>query len=198
MKNRVRVLTLVVAFVLASSVPAVRLHAQGLGLKGIEPRAGFVNVTDDIGSTFLLGIATDLGEIVPSLDLQGSVDFWTKSYDFGAFGAQSEWRLTDIAVQGGVRYDFPVEGTVAPFAFSDLGLHIARASGEVSYFNPWTSQTVTEDESNTELEFGIQFGAGTEVEVNSGMSFVARAGYSVNGAADYLFITGGLKFLRGR
>lgn len=176
----------ILAVVAASTVGIGTVCAQGIGLAGIEARAGFVIPEDPIDNTFLLGVTADLGELRPALHLEGGLDFWTKSYDIGMY----DWRFTNIGVLAGVRYDFPVEGTFTPFGFGGLGLHIARASGE--FTDPRTGGT--QDQSDTEIEFGAHFGAGAEFEMSSGMGLVARFGYNVNGGADYLFVTGGLKF----
>ena len=173
-------------------------EATTIGPRGLEVNAGLVSPEDDIGSTFILGALMDLGEIVPSLALEGGVDFWTKSYDFGMYGSTSEFRYTNIGILGGVRYDFPVPGTITPFGFGALGLHVARASGEYSYTDPFSGTMMTEDNSATEMEFGIRFGGGAAVAVSPGVDFVARLGYDINGGANYFFVTGGARFGLGQ
>ncbi|MCK4548308.1 MAG: outer membrane beta-barrel protein [Candidatus Eisenbacteria sp.] len=192
MRNTLRLSTILFA-VLAVSFSFAGAADAAIGYNGIEAKAGLANGENSIGTALLLGATVDLGEIAPGIGLEGSVDFWTKGYDIGGFGGSSEWRFTNIAFIGGARYNFPGSG-LAPFAFGGLGLHIARASGEFSYFDPMSGQTVTNDSSNTDMEFGMQFGAGAEFGVTPLLKAVARVGYNINGGADYFFLTGGIRF----
>lgn len=180
-----------------SSLSYSPADAADIGLKEIEARGGYANGEDDIGGTFLLGVNADLGQVAPSLSLEAGADFWTKSYDMGLFGSEAEWRYTNVGILAGLRYDFPIEGAVSPFVFAGLGLHVARSSGEMSYMD-LTGQTVTEDDSETEMELGAYFGGGTEIEIKPNLNFVGRVGFDVNGGADYFFVTGGVAFPIGQ
>jgi hypothetical protein len=170
--------------------------AIALGLRSIEVNGGFVSIEDDIGSTFTVGAIANLGYLMPNLSLETGVDFWTKSYDIGFLGENAEWTYTNIGILGGVRYDFPVSSPILPFAFGGLGLHVARVSGETSFHIGGVDYS--EDASDNSMEFGARFGGGIEYGLSEKMDFIARAGYDINGGANYFFVTGGVQFGVGK
>jgi len=184
---------------LTTTVFAVGLSgvAQGaMGLFAIEPRLGYVNPESDMGGTFMLAVTGDLGTLSDQLRFEGTIDFWKKSYDMGGFGGSSEWSYTNIGFIGCARYDFPTEGTTKPFGFAGVGLHMAKASGETSYRDPISGQTVTDSASDSSMEFGFQLGGGVELPMGSN-NFVGRVGMDFNGGADYMFFTVGLRLPMG-
>jgi len=178
---------LIAALICVSSV-----SASEIALEGIEARLGFISIGEtDAGSTFGIGATADLGMLSETLGLEGGIDFWSKSYDVGLF----EWSWTNISFNCNVRYDFGSNGdsSIFPYAFGGLGLNYQKASWD----NPQGVGVLgSYDASN--MEFGINAGAAVEFGKGDGMIPVARAGYSTNGGADYLFISGGIKFPMGK
>lgn len=177
--------------------------AAEMGLQAIEGRVGFVSPENDIGSTFLLGAAADLGTLTPEIRLEGGIEFWRKSYDLAwGYSADQEVSLTNIAFQLGGRYDIQSGGNFLPFAFAGLGLHMFRGSYSCSdcvpVYNGFTISGYEDyDESESEMEVGFYLGAGGEFGSGSGMRPTARVGYNINGGADYFFVMGGLRFPMG-
>lgn len=166
-------------------IGALSAPALAGGITAWEPRVGFVNIEGDIGSTFILALTAHGGELSPNLFWEGTIDFWTKGYDITYY----EWTWTNIGVIGGLRYEFPTDGGIVPFAFGGLGMHYAKWSwdytGQTTGF--WDDLSNYDDSST---EFGIQVGGGARFSEK----FIARAGFDSNGGADYFFGTLGMLF----
>ncbi|MFH1844088.1 MAG: hypothetical protein ABIF77_12855 [bacterium] len=169
------VLTITVFILGSNSI----VQAQ-VGLFGFEPRLGFVNPEDEIGSTFILAVTGDLGKLADQIKFEGTIDYWNKSYDI--VGSTDELSFKNLGFIGCARYDFPTEGSAVPFGFAGLGIHFMSAS--------------IGDLSNSEMEMGLQLGGGIDVPMGTN-TFVGRAGMDFNGGANYLFLTAGLRFATG-
>jgi opacity protein-like surface antigen len=176
---------IILSALLGLSLGAATASAE-LGLKGIEGRVGLASLESDIGSTFIVSAAADMGTLVPELGFELNADFWIKSWD------EEDWSddWTNIALLANVRYMFPVKGTFHPFAFGGLGLHYFKFSSKCSGCDEL-------DESSSEMKFGLDLGAGAEINAGS-LTPVLRIGYNTNGGPDYLFVQGGLKFPIGK
>ncbi|MBU1702588.1 MAG: porin family protein [Candidatus Eisenbacteria bacterium] len=163
--------------------------AGEIGLKGIEARLGYADIEGDVGGAILFSGGADLGQLTPELGLELQADFWTKSEDFGG---GVEWSWMDFGIMCNLRYDFVGGASFLPYTFAGLGFHYWDASWDC----PGCS-TFFGDLSESGLEFGFDIGAGAEFGKGEGITPVARLGYNVNGGADYLFISGGIKFPMG-
>ncbi|MCA9759125.1 MAG: outer membrane beta-barrel protein [Candidatus Eisenbacteria bacterium] len=106
---RTRIIALVLLF---SAVTAASSSAQGdLGLRGIGGQIGFTDM--GLGNVFTFGGHADCGEFMPNLRLEPSFSYWRKS-EFGL--SFSLFRLN-----GDVKYLFPLESAVTPYAGGGLG-----------------------------------------------------------------------------
>jgi opacity protein-like surface antigen len=183
--------------IILSALLATLLGAAGasaeMGLLGIEGRAGLASIQSDIGSTFIVSAAADLGRVTPELGIELNADFWFKSFNEELFGARASSDWVSFAWLANVRYVFPVQGTFHPFVFGGVGLDYISVSSECSGcgFGDDTAG------SDSEIKFGLDFGAGAEFNTG-GLTPVVRAGYNINGGPDYLFLQAGLKFPLGR
>jgi opacity protein-like surface antigen len=162
--------------------------ASDIGLKGIEARLGFVAPEDPIDGTILFSAGADMGRFTEELGFELALDFWTKGEDFAGYS----WDWMDFGIMANLRYDFVGSSSFLPYTFAGLGFHFWDAS----YDCPGCSAFIG-DLSENGLEFGFDIGAGAEFGSGGGFIPVARAGYNVNGGADYLFVSGGIKFPMG-
>ncbi len=165
---------------------------SGAGASGIEPYAGYCDPEGEMGGTFILGANFSIGPVAAAapIFIEPGAAFWRKGYSVYGYS----WSWTYIGAVCNARYDVAPEGSnVTFFPFAGLSLSLQRWSGKVSYFDPFSGQTTTADESDSEVDFGLRFGGGVAFPAGT-MTFVARAGFETNGGADYLFLTGGLRF----
>ncbi|MCK4306483.1 MAG: outer membrane beta-barrel protein [Candidatus Eisenbacteria sp.] len=186
-----RRISVLLAVVLVA-VPGVLLsgsaaHAGEIGLKAIEGRLGFVDIGEgSAGSTFMISGSADLGMLTPDLGLEVGVDFWTKGWDVGYY----EWSWTNIGFVGNIRYNIQTDGSFRPYGFGGLAICYQKWDWDCGDF--YGAGTWEADESG--IEFGLNLGAGAEFGSGKGMTPVARVGYTTSGGADYLYVSGGLRF----
>jgi len=157
-----------------------------IGLEAIEARAGFADLEDEAGSTFILSAAADMGQLTEDFGLEFNVDFWTKGWDAGIY----DWSATNFGFLANGNYAFAMEGSFHPFVFAGAGLLYQTVSADCDdcYL----------DADESEVEFSIDFGAGAYFGTGEGMTPTVRAGYNTNGGFDYLFIQAGLRFPMGK
>jgi opacity protein-like surface antigen len=188
-----RTSAIILSALLGLALGAATASAE-LGLKGIEGRVGLASLESDLGSTFIVSAAADMGTLVPELGFELNADFWIKSWDEDLFDVKWSDDWTNIALLANVRYMFPMEGTFHPFVFGGLGLHYFSFSSKCSNC---TLVGGDESASDTSIKFGLDLGAGAEFNAGS-LTPVLRVGYNTNGGPDYLFVQGGLKFPIGK
>ncbi len=165
--------------VLLGLLTSMSILAQpAIGLKGIGPRVGFISVSEDVGSTFDIGVVANLGTLLENVQLVGSFDTWGKSEDEN--GASASTR--DFVLAGGARYAIPMEGDLQPYATGGLALHIYRGSVEIPSINF--------DESDTDLRIGLDIGGGVVKPLNSGMDVFGEILIRINEVNQYLFSVG--------
>jgi len=163
-------------------------HGQEMGLKGIEVRAGYAGLDEgDAGGTYILSGTLDLGKFTPELGLEIGVDYWSKSWDVG----QWDWSWSNIGFLGNVRYDFVEDASFRPFIFGGIAFCYQSWDWEIANCQGSVGLCELDD---SELEFGVDFGAGADLSSGDGMTPTVRGGYNSNGGADYWFIQGGVKF----
>jgi len=165
-----------VILVLVLSVCLPRPASAGeIGLKGIEPRLGIVSPEGAIGTNLIFGATADMGNLAEQIRLEFALEYWKDSEGDASF--------SNFALVPAVRYDFTPDSDVLFFGTAGLGLHFCKAS--VGSF------------SDSSAEIGLALGAGMEYPMGDSMNLVGRFGFDINGGADYLSITGGLKFPLG-
>ncbi|MFH1144922.1 MAG: outer membrane beta-barrel protein [Candidatus Eisenbacteria bacterium] len=189
MKRTSMAATLVAAGMAAALLVASAAAESNIGLRAIEGRVGLADLEGDAGSTFIISAAADMGTLTPDLGLEFNIDFLTKSWDRG-YDDTSERSITNLAFIANLRYAFKTQSTFHPFAFAGLG------------FNYWSSDVERsgggDSEGFSDIEFGLDLGAGADFGSGDGMTPTVRAGFNTNGGWDYLFISGGLKFPIGK
>jgi len=186
---------LLAALLLAGAAAGLTMPVEAqmqIGLRAIEARVGFADLEDEAGSTFILSAAADMGRLTEQLLLELNADFWTKTWDTAA---DAEWQWTNFALLANARYPFSLgESPIHPFAFGGLGLHYWKADWDCPQCDGFLG-----DDDESGLEFGLDLGAGADFgAADAGIIPTARLGYNFNGGADYLFISGGVKFPVGK
>ena len=132
----------------------------GSGDVRVGPKVGIALPMGDFGDFadlgFLFGGTGDFG-INESLGISGDILYNPFSVDDG--GSNLDISFSVIHVTTNVRYSFPGESTLRPFALGGIGLYFGRTStdGEVG--------GISFDGSNTDSDIGLQFGGGVELPV---------------------------------
>ena len=165
--NRIRLL---ISFsVFACLLMASTAIAQ-IGFMGIGGRLGYVNPEGDIESTFGFGVVADLGTIVPDLRLEGSLDYWSKSYEAGfMFLENAEWKYSDLMIAATAKYMIPTQGNIIPFAGGGLALHMFSYEYKYEYidpFDPYDVSHASRDKSETDIGFHTVGGAEMKLSPN--------------------------------
>jgi opacity protein-like surface antigen len=173
-----RVTFVVLASVLASMLFASTVSA-GIGFMGIGGRVGYVKPEDPIDGTFGLGVVADLGTIIPVLRLEGSVDYWSKSYKIGVMGFDEEWTWSDIMIGATAKYMIPTQGTVAPFVGGGLALHMFKWEWtcDDNLYGDYLDGTC--DDSQTETDIGFHAVGGVEMELSPNLRGGLEARYAI-------------------
>ncbi len=125
-----------------------------IGLKGIGLKVGYLMPEDPLDATITFGAVADLGTFIPELHWDASVQYWSTGYD------ESSWdrSWSDIAIKSTVRYLFPVQGNIKPYAGGGLGIHFYHSEWDVpSGYQTWGVSTSTSD-----TEFGIHVLGGAQ------------------------------------
>jgi opacity protein-like surface antigen len=163
-----------------------------IGFKGVGGHIGFVMPEDPIDNTIGFGLDADLGTLMPNLHLGLYVDYWQKSYEesVGSFVSGSSWEVTFsmLNIGANVKYAFPTQGNIQPYAGGALGLGIASASVESkSEYGDYSS-----DNSESDISIGLLGGA--SMPVSPMMDGFIEARYMIVGDGDYLGIFAGILY----
>lgn len=138
--------------------------AADIGFMGIGGRLGYVKPEDPIDGTFDIGVVVDLGTITPALRLEGSVDYWSKSYETSYMGwSGSKWTYSDLMIGATAKYMIPTQSTVSPFVGGGLDLHMFSCSWE--YEDPYLGK-IDADDSQTDIGFHAVGGVDMELSPN--------------------------------
>ncbi len=120
-----------------------------IGLKGIGPRAGFVDPDHGDGA-ISLGVVADMGTWTENLPWEMALTWWTAGEDRGAH----EWRYTDLAYRNSVYYTFEVGRKLYVYPGAGLAVHFLSFSAD-------GPRNYEYDDSDTELSLmilgGFQF-----------------------------------------
>ena len=144
MKNTV-LLLVVLAFLVGDTAFA----KTNIGLRGIGPRAGFVDPDHGDGA-ITLGVVADMGTWTENLPWEMALTWWSAGEDVGAY----ERSFTDIAYRNSVYYMFEVGKNLYVYPGAGLAVHFLNSSVE-------GPGNYDRDESDTELALmflgGFQF-----------------------------------------
>ncbi|MBD3232928.1 MAG: outer membrane beta-barrel protein [candidate division Zixibacteria bacterium] len=182
MKVKLVVVTLAL-FVLFVGIPA--FSQSMIGLQAIGGKVGYVD-PEDIDGTFGFGAIADLGTFMPQFGWEAEVTYWSTSV--------GDLDFRDIAIVTSGKYSFPMpESKLAPFIGGGLGLHMLKASFE--YVDPFTGQTVEDDE--TDSKFGFHILGGTEMELSPMIDGFAEFRYTLVEDFNQIWLMAGIKYNLG-
>lgn len=120
-----------------------------IGLKGIGPRAGFVDPDHGDGAV-TLGVVADMGTWAENVPWEMALTWWDAGEDDGAV----DWSFTDIAFRNSVAYMFEVGKNVYVYPGAGIGIHFLNSSVDGPGVN-------NRDDSDTEMTLmilgGLQF-----------------------------------------
>lgn len=174
-----RTACLILASVLACLL-FVNIAAARIGFIGVGGRLGYVKPEDPIDGTFGLGVVVDLGTIIPALRLEGSVDYWSKSYEAGYMGwSDAEWSYSDLMIGATAKYVIPTQGTVNPFVGGGLALHMFGWESCVEYRNPWTEMWVKEKYDDSKTDIGFHAVGGAEIGLSPNIRGTLEGRYAI-------------------
>lgn len=141
-----------------------------LRFRGAGVEVGLVN-PEDIDATFGFGALVDLGTIVPRLQLEAHLDYWSKSQD--EYGV--EFSVRDIAVGAKAKYLFDVPTTkIQPFAGGGLGLHFVNAEMTIPEQNIMGIIVPGSSASDGSTKLGLDLGGGFYAPMTPNMNFVTE------------------------
>ncbi len=149
----------------------VALAQSDLGFKRGGAAISIVS-PDELDTTFGVGVFADFGTVAPNWGLEGRLDWWGQSEE--GFGA--EVSVSDITLGARTKYYFPTSNpNLRPFAGGGLGLHFLSA--EVEFYDPFSGETMTAEDSETKL--GLDLGGGLATRLNPRTDLLAEAWYSL-------------------
>ncbi|MFC1682915.1 outer membrane protein [Candidatus Zixiibacteriota bacterium] len=158
--------------------------SAGIAFAGIGGRVGYVKPEDPIEGTFGVGVVANLGTIVPALRLEGSVDYWAKSYNAAFMAHDAEWKYSDIIIGATAKYMIPTQGSVTPFVGGGLGVHVFN--WEYSYDYEWDDPYGYLDEecsdscSDSKTEVGFHGVGGVEAKLSPNVTGGVEVRYAVS------------------
>ena len=169
------------ALVVLSSVTFAQL-----GLNAIGVGAGFVSVSNDVGSGLLLGAGADLGELSKGLHLRPDVGYWSVSKTAGGVEVKS----SDFSINANVIYQIPSGGQMSPFYLGGgLGLNMVTAEAAVTFLGT----SIKSSASNSRI--GINLLAGAGVPIGPKMMLHGEARYVLVSDFNHFGIMAGIAFL---
>ena len=102
-------------------------QAADIGFKGIGGHLA-ISDTGGAGSAIAFGANADMGEFIPHLAFHPSVTYWSKTY-------HSDWKITQVRLNGDVRYEFSVNSRITPYAGGGLALVHLSWGGPAYYYS---------------------------------------------------------------
>ncbi len=154
---------------------------QKLGLYAIGAGAGYVSVSNDIGSGFVIGAGANLGEIAKNLSLRPEIAFWSVSKSVGGV----DLKTTDFIINANVIYGFPSEGSkLLPYIGGGLGFN--ALSQELTFLGAKIS--------NSFSRIGINLLAGVSYAVSNKVWLHAEPRYVLASDVNHFAIFGGVAF----
>ena len=175
------------------------LSQSDMGFKGIGVKIGIVD-PEDLDATIGFGTFLDLGTIIPNLNLELNLDYWSKSENsFGFFGVPTEGgfeaSVSDLTVGGTTKYIFSTNSSkISPFVGGGLGLHFLRLKVKVPGFEIPEFQVPGFEESDTKTKIGLRFVGGLFINLSSQIEGLAEFRYWIIEDANTLAILAGIVF----
>jgi hypothetical protein len=119
---------LLLSCLLFSVNPAV---AQ-LGLMGVGGKLALVD-PEQVGTTFGLGAFADLGLLTPDIQLEGGIDYWSKTVRATSYYTTADARIRDLTFSATAKYQLaPVGVELRPYLGGGLALHFLNAEGRLN------------------------------------------------------------------
>ena len=147
---------------------------MNLGFFGVGGRLGFVDPEGDIESTISFGFHADMGTITPTLGLEGNIDYWSKSQDRKRGGYEYEWKNRDLSLGATVKYRFPTQGSISPYAGGGLGFHMVKEEKDYERESPY------EDRDESGIHLGLHGVGGAEMLLSPNMRGGVEVRYTLN------------------
>jgi opacity protein-like surface antigen len=170
----------VVLVAILAGLMFVSAASAKIGFMSIGGRVGYVKPEDPIDGTFGIGVVADLGTIVPALGLEGSVDYWSKSYDVGFMGFDESWTWSDIMIGATAKYMIPTQGSVMPYVGGGLALHMFKWDWECNYdemYGEYYDDVC--DGSDTETDIGFHAVGGIETKLSPNLRGGIEGRYAI-------------------
>jgi opacity protein-like surface antigen len=161
-----------------------------LGFKSLGVRVGFIMPEDPIESTVGFGAQANFGTIATNIALDGFVEYWSKKYDLG-FGYDATF--SEFVLGAMLKYYFPMESSIKPYAGAGLAMHFGTAKTE--YANPFGGGTVSASASNSDI--GIPLVGGVDLSLSPQLNGFAELKYAVTDLS-YFGIFVGVNYLFGK
>jgi opacity protein-like surface antigen len=181
--------TVLVALIVLVALTVVPVQAKSdLGFKSLGIKVGFVKPEDPIDGTVGFGAQANFGTFMPNLALDGFFEFWSKSYDV-AYGGSAKY--SDIVIGGMVKYFFPLQSSIKPYAGAGLALHLEHASVDVSYFG----YSATGSDNKTTI--GFHLAGGAEMPLSPKINGFAELKYALSDI-NYFGIFVGANYVFGK
>jgi hypothetical protein len=185
-------LTALALIVGVSATPAV----AGVAFTGIGGHLDYVSPEGEgIDAVLGFGALADLGMITPVIGLEGNVDFWSKSYDFG--NASSSLRLISIGATG--KYYFAAEDVaLRPFAGAGLALHLAKATATYNLGYDFPGYATSGEVSTSDSKIGIDLCGGTLYGLNDKLDLLGELRYRLVSDVNQLVVRAGIIYRMGK
>jgi len=168
--NKRSVLFLAALAFLAFAIPAQAQTTLYLGAGGSFP-------TGDYGDFHDTGWVGTAGALFGAGPVGVGAEFF---YGQNSYSSESDAKTTPWGFMGIVDYSFGQPGAIQPYLFGGLGVMIHRYS--------------LGDFSESETEFGYQFGAGLSFPIGATSSIYAEGRYMGSDAAKYFGALAGFAF----
>jgi len=184
-------LTAALAFLLLASAASA-----GIGFMGIGGRVGYIKPEDPIDGTFGIGVVANLGTIIPALQLEGSVDYWSKTYDYGYMGFDAEWTWSDIMIAATAKYMIPTQGNIMPYVGGGLALHMFSWEWTCDYDDMY-GDMLDESCDDSETDIGFHAVGGVNTKLSSNLMGGVEARYAI-ADPDHFGIFGVITYMLGQ
>jgi len=165
-------------------------------LGNVNAQKGKMAVGGQVGLSFPMGDFGDLASmgwgfignyfygVTPEIDLTGTIGY----YSWGGDVEGTDLSFSDVPVIVGARYYFQ-RAEFTPYGMADLGLHFM--SGGFTYVNPFTGQSTTVDNSNT--EFGLGLGGGFLYNIGE-MMLDVNLKFNIISESNHFTLMAGVKY----
>jgi opacity protein-like surface antigen len=189
--HRIAVLFAALALLVGASAT---FAAAEIAFTGIGGHLDYVD-PENVDAVLGFGGLVDLGMVTPEIGLEGNVDFWSKSYDFGV--ASASLRVISIGATG--KYYFAAKDVpLRPFAGAGLAVHLAHGSVDypADYFS-YAGYTLV-DTSSDDTKIGIDICGGTLYGLNEKLDLLGELRYRLVSDVNQLVVRAGVIYRMGQ